>query len=411
VDGQRLPHLGLWRCPVLDANFQVMIASEAISTGAPKQATERRLSSLVAAIYDAAFDPERWSRVLADSAIFVGGCAAALCSRDDVYQWGLDPHYVQLYRHTYISFDPVVLGYSIADIEEPISTVDVIPRDRFLTTRFYKEWAQPQGFVDSVHTILEEPCQNAIALMVFRHERDGLVDDEMRWHMRLLAPHFRRAILIGKLVDLNKIGITPFADVLDAINAAIFLVDATGCLVHANAAGGAMLSATSPLRIADKHLAGEDQDTDRALCNAFARASNRNAKVDTKGIVVPLLALGREVHKGEHYAGHVFPLSSQVRRSGQAGCAPTAVLFVHKAALRTSSAPEAIAKAYKLTAMELRVLLAIFDVGGVPEVAEALGVAESTVKTHLGRIFDKTNSKRQADLVKLVASFANLFVG
>ena len=60
-----------------------------------------------------------------------------------------------------------------------------------------------------------------------------------------------------------------------------------------------------------------------------------------------------------------------------------AALFVHTAALDTPSPPEAIAKAYKLTPMELRVLLAIVEVGGVPEVAEALGIAETTVRTHL----------------------------
>jgi DNA-binding CsgD family transcriptional regulator len=71
------------------------------------------------------------------------------------------------------------------------------------------------------------------------------------------------------------------------------------------------------------------------------------------------------------------------------------------------SPPEAIARAYKLTPTELRVLLAIVEIGGVPEVAEALGIGDSTVKTHLGRLFEKTGAKRQADLVKLVAGFSN----
>ena len=52
-------------------------------------------------------------------------------------------------------------------------------------------------------------------------------------------------------------------------------------------------------------------------------------------------------------------------------------------------------------------LLAIVEVGGVPEVAEALGVAETTVKTHLGNLYGKTGTSRQADLVKLVAGFAS----
>jgi DNA-binding CsgD family transcriptional regulator len=41
----------------------------------------------------------------------------------------------------------------------------------------------------------------------------------------------------------------------------------------------------------------------------------------------------------------------------------------------------------------------------------ALGVAETTVKTHLGRVFVKTGVSRQADLVKIVAGFATPLIG
>ena len=75
------------------------------------------------------------------------------------------------------------------------------------------------------------------------------------------------------------------------------------------------------------------------------------------------------------------------------------------------SLPESIARHYKLTPTELRVLLAIVEVGGAPEVAEALGIAAGTVKTHLGRVYQKTGARRQADLVKLVAGFSNPLVG
>jgi DNA-binding CsgD family transcriptional regulator len=53
------------------------------------------------------------------------------------------------------------------------------------------------------------------------------------------------------------------------------------------------------------------------------------------------------------------------------------------------------------------VLHAVFDAGSVPEVAQVLGVAESTVKFHLGNIYAKTGANRQTALVKLVASFTN----
>ena len=91
--------------------------------------------------------------------------------------------------------------------------------------------------------------------------------------------------------------------------------------------------------------------------------------------------------------------------------AAAAVLFVQKAALATHSPPEVIAKTYRLTAMELRVLLAIVEIGGVPEVADTLGIGEGTVKTHLKRLYEKTGARRQADLVKIFAGFASPLLG
>jgi DNA-binding CsgD family transcriptional regulator len=54
----------------------------------------------------------------------------------------------------------------------------------------------------------------------------------------------------------------------------------------------------------------------------------------------------------------------------------------------------------------MRVLFAIVEAGGVPDVANMLGISQATVKTHLQRIFDKTGTARQADLVKLIAGLA-----
>jgi len=51
-------------------------------------------------------------------------------------------------------------------------------------------------------------------------------------------------------------------------------------------------------------------------------------------------------------------------------------------------------------------MFAIVEIGGVPEVAPVLGISDQTVKTHLHRIYEKTGTKRQADLVKLVAGYS-----
>ena len=52
----------------------------------------------------------------------------------------------------------------------------------------------------------------------------------------------------------------------------------------------------------------------------------------------------------------------------------------------------------------------IVELSGVPETADALGITQATVKTHLHRLFRKTATARQVELVKLVAGFANPLV-
>jgi len=102
----------------------------------------------------------------------------------------------------------------------------------------------------------------------------------------------------------------------------------------------------------------------------------------------------------------VLPLTSGARRKAGVSYSATAAMFIRKAGLDLPSPPEAVASEFKLTSAEVRVLFAIVQIGGVPEVAPVLGVSDQTVKSHLHRIFEKTGTKRQADLVKLVASYA-----
>lgn len=373
-----------------------------------------RVSTLIGDIYDTALDPALWVPVLGKVRQFIGGWAIALSWKDAVSKRGgcyftegdQDPSYRQVYFDKYIKLDPFTMTQFVVDVEEPKSFLDVLPYPELIQTRIYKEWAQPQGVVDALMCLIDRSVTSVGFMVVFRSERDGFVDDATRQRARLIIPHLRRATLIGKVVDLQKAEAASFADTLDGIDAGMFLVDAAGRLVHANAAGHAMLSEMDVLRAAGGRLVLNDTQADQALADTFAMAGDGDAAIGVKGVAVPIVALD-----GERYVAHVLPLMSGARRQAGKSYRATAVLFVHKAALETPSPPQAIAAAYKLTAMELRVLLAVVEVGGVPEVAEALGVAESTVKTHLGRVFAKTNSSRQADLVKLVAGFANPLVG
>lgn len=61
-------------------------------------------------------------------------------------------------------------------------------------------------------------------------------------------------------------------------------------------------------------------------------------------------------------------------------------------------------RGYRLTPCEARMLDMLFDGCSVPQAAGRLGVAPSTARTHLQRLFDKTGARRQGDLLRLIAA-------
>src|SRR3984893_7166805 len=373
-----------------------------------------QLSSLIGEIYDAALDPSLWGGVLGKAGRFVGGPVAAIFAKSPTALTGAvyyhsgdrDPSYRQLYFDKYIKFDPTTTAQYFSDVEQPMAVADIMPYQEFLETRFYKEWCQPQGMVDAVTAVLDKSVTSAALFGVFRYQSDGVVDDETRRRMRLIVPHIRRAVLIGRLIDLRAADAASLADTLDGLSAAMCAVDADGRIVHANAACHVLLEAGDFLSAIRGRIVASDTKIDRAFRELFAAAGSGDAAIGTRGIALPLRA-----KDGSHYVAHVLPLTSGARRLAGIASSETAALFICKAATETRSPPEIIARAYDLTATELRVLLAIVDVGGVPESAVALGIAESTVKTHLGNLFVKTGARRPADLVKIVAGFASPLVG
>lgn len=368
----------------------------------------KQLSELISEIYDAALDPSRWRDVVGRAGRFVGGSTAAIFSKDPVagsgnvyYELAIDPYYRKLYCDEYVKLDPSATGDCAAEAGHLVTVADLMPYREFLETPFYRERAQPQGPVDCVSAVLDRSVTGAALFGVFRHERDGMVDDDTRQRMRLIVPHIRRAVLIGRHVELKSVEAATFADTLDGINAGMCLVDAAGRILHANLACQAILDAGDFLSAIEGRIGARDAKIDQALRELLAAAGSTDAATGVRGA-----ALSLKSRNGPRYVAHVLPLTSGARRLAGITYAATAALFICKVATEIPSSPEIIARAYNLTPTELRVLLAIVEVGGVPEVAVAFGVAESTIKTHLSRLFVKTGTGRQADLVKIVAGFA-----
>ncbi|QDP25558.1 helix-turn-helix transcriptional regulator [Bradyrhizobium cosmicum] len=367
-----------------------------------------RFSSLIGEIYDAAADPALRSGVLEQVSNFVGGCAATILSRDaaklsiEIHQhFGTESRFRQLYRDRYVEQDPLLDRHLDLDAEQTIGVTDVMPHAEFLATSFYREWVEPQGAIDLATVAIEKSDARTTILQVLRHRSRGTVDEPMRERMRLLAPHIQRSRIMGRQIRARSHTVDDLADVLDGLSTAICLLDADGRVVHANAACRELFVDGSLLSMVGDRIVARNTQTDKIFRSLFEIAADDGTHVPGPRRIELVTSAA-----GQHYLLCASPLK---RERLQQRDSAAAVLLVQRATMAPSLVPDAIATAFRLTPSELRVLMAIVEIGGVPDIAAKLGIAETTVKTHLGRLFEKTGAGRQADLVKIAAGFSAPF--
>jgi DNA-binding CsgD family transcriptional regulator/PAS domain-containing protein len=364
-------------------------------------------SEVIESIYDAGLNPELWSDVVEMLNAFIGSRACGLISKDPVsksgathYYCGVDPHYIQLYAETYARYDPLARLPRYGEVR---NIPDLVNYDEYRRGRFYQEWLRPQGCIDVANVVLEQtksPCPMLLTVI----PGGDMLDAGQRARMQSLVPHASRALLINQAIARKRQRAVALADVVDRLNAGVILLDAACRIVHSNPAAASILATDDVLRSVAGRLVACSADANRALREIF-RDAGEVALAAASGRKIPLMS-----HDGSHYVAHVITLPSLLREGASERTSAVGALFIWKAELDGRSCAGLIDRAFELTPAELRVLQSIVEVGGVPETAAALGIAETTVKTHLHRVFAKTGVSRQADLVKLVAGFSNPLV-
>ena len=369
--------------------------------------TKPKLLSLIGAIYDCVIEPDRWfatidaTRELLRMHNGLFG-AVALPSATIMLEvaCGVPPEFQKMLGN-FFEEDGYDLwggreGIMRVPLEEPLvqSRFTIDHAERWMRNKYAQSFAVPQGIVDSVATILARDRTMYAVVEFSLHKSRGPVEEGDLETLRLLAPHYRKAITISRLLENAMTRAQTFAAALDASSTGIVLVDEDLGIVHANAKAHAMLAIGDPIREHSGALSLRQEIVAGSLEAAVASAIHDESN-GRLGIGIPSRWLN-----DTPAILHVLPLA---RREPALGIGPAAVaaVFVAEGATPVRLPGDAMALLYSLTPAETRVFELVVE--GVPlsEIAQQLGSATTTVRTHLQRIFDKTGCHRQAELVGL----------
>lgn len=372
-----------------------------------------QLSDLITAIYDAAFDPERWLDALERTARFLNATGATFVAHDaarkegnPVYTFGGDAALNERYFADTVKFNPALVPISLyREPGEVFHLSELVPMEEVRRSRLFRDWMEPSDWGDFTHALIEKSGTRFATFGVAHPIDRSPATDEAKRRLRLLVPHVLRATEISNTMQLQRVEIDRMTAALDALGGGVFLVRAEGDYVYANPSGLMLLAETGLLAEVDGKLRPTGAEAARQLRDAL-QACATDLALASHPVAIPL-----GVHAGDNWVAHVVSLQQGSRRQAGRRYDAVAAIFIHRTELRRPTLVQVITAQYRLTAAEARVLFALLAAEGIAETAAVLGIAEETVKTHLKRIYAKTGVSGQAALFKLLLGFTGPMSG
>lgn len=365
------------------------------------------LDDLIGAIYDCVIDPSRWHDTLDAIRRRYGFFNAMLSvvgtfSNDTVLSVSVNvPHDMLAIASALGEHIGELWGgwaqIAAAPLEEPLLNSEVTTRETWAGNPYFEGFVAPQGLDDAVAIVLARDSHTVATLAFGRHMSAPPLTEAEFDELRILAPHLRRAIAIGRMLETSASLAHSFAQALDASSAGVVLVDRRRRVVHANKVGRAMLEAGDPIH----DNGGQIKLPGEVVPGAFLKAIDKAGETFASGKGAGIPARRRD---GTPLTVQVFPLEHRVG-SNTPRHAVAAVLIADSASGPPTSA-EVLSLLFDLTPAETRVFLLIVEGLDLPEIAAQLSISRATAKTHLGRIYTKTGKNNRVDLARLAQAIA-----
>jgi DNA-binding CsgD family transcriptional regulator len=368
---------------------------------------DRRFNGLLATLYTAPISPELWPEFLDKLANLLDLNGSAIVHTDltrkanGIYtSRGIDPEIERLYAAGYGNQDV----YRARFLQLHGRQGELLMGDELCSFRQIKKTAFGEDILHradirlwcAVATVRTNTVIENISLYHgWDHHPPG--PDKLTL-ARQIAPHLNNALRVrAKLVQLEGLS-RDLAAAIDSADTAIVLLDCLGCCALVNRAAKRILDRREGLIFAGNRLAATDPHESAGLSELIRKSVASERGKEAAGSET--IRISRQHGKPLHLRIAPFPCERLF-----AGSQFSAIVFIGNPDRSASLPLEILERSYGLTPAEAKLAMALFEGRRMAEIATTHHVTKETVRSQLKSVFLKTETRRQAELVSLLASF------
>ncbi len=373
--------------------------------------SEQELIALVGALYEAPLDNNLWPRLLEQIADATGTAGAAIASADleariaSIMAPRSDPEVVASWRDEWAFRDPFFLRAIGRPPGEPYTLDCIIPRQEFAATEVFNTvWRRANCSLATAAVNVIADDKFCVLIAISNPRGSDFITASQLHLFATISCHCGRAMRIGrKLSQLDLKGLASQQHI-DSLAHGVILVDDKGRVAAANALAKQILDSREGLFLSAGRLAlFGSADIFQRFAAGSARAPPSLGPPGGKFVVArappkPPLEI------------FVAPLAGPARNMELPWMnygSPVAVVTVCDPDLEQSRQEEKLRRRFALTQAEAAFAASIMKGDGRRAAAARSGITDGTAKSHLARIFDKTGTRRQAQLVRCLLDAVN----
>lgn len=368
----------------------------------PRGSEIEQFSATLETVYDCVLEPENWTAALhqinaltgADSSAFHWGDIPTRTALES-YHVGMSPAFLDALRQNAIFWAMQVDAFSWK-----MGTVyhlsDLLSREEFENGRFYREVIVPHRQCDYMAINPVNDGRRLASLSVNTSTDTGVFPPRAVEMLRLLAPHITKAAKLSAAFDLKTLQAKVLEKTLDTLSSGVLLLNAQGQAIYSNAMAQRLLHDHGGIRLAQGKLVIKDTTAEDAFNTTLATLRNlATAKEQPPAtIAIP--------NDATPLIMTVLPIETGRRKGLLGAFEATVAVFIQNMTALPPLPSEAFGTLYGFTPAETKVTMALLQGFSTADIADILGIAEGTVRTHIKSILSKTGTTRQAELVQVL---------
>lgn len=367
---------------------------------------------LVAELYVAAAGVAPWSRPLELLAELTQSDKVFLMHHDFsvgrgeiTASFNVEPNFVDSYREIYSRQNPWLARASYFQAEGLVwRGSEIVDPGQLKETDFFKLFLYGQAIGRTAHIVVHVNGSELAHAMLTRRPPGEEYDDATLEICRLFARHVKRALNVTDAMANRRLVEESLNKAMDDVAAGVAIVEPPAKIIKMNSVFESLLR---PAR-----SQGDFSQSPRSAApfsnggRPVVEAKLPRTLVETLALnPVPRFCILEDRDEGAR------PIAVEIRRNhvrcGPHGSTRTAfVLFCRQFDNAIQLDEGAIRAAYGLTPAEARVCSALVRGENILALSGSLGISAQTARTHLKRIYDKTSTVRQPELMRLLLSFA-----